>query len=373
MTLNPSRLSVARRRRGLSKRELGELTSLSDRSLVFYERGERVPSAETVNRLAGALEFPVEFFEKPDIEYVSSDAVSFRALTKMSAAQRDRALAGGDLGVELSSWLDGQFDLPESTLPDLRLQGDPEAAAMALRSRWGLGDKPISTMVGLLEANGVRVFSLAEQVRELDAFSFWHGDQPFIFLNSAKSGERSRFDAAHELGHLVMHHHGQPSGREAEREADAFASSFLMPRSSVITYAPHIPAIERLIEAKVFWKVSVAALAHRLHTVGIVSEWTYRNLAIEIQQKGFRVQEPETIPREMSVMLQEVFAQLREEGKGRPEIAQSLAWPVAELDALTFQLALTVVQGSNRKEPGPKPARDKAAKSGGSDHLRVVG
>jgi hypothetical protein len=46
---------------------------------------------------------------------------------------------------------------------------------------------------------------------------------------------RGRFDAAHELGHLVMHGHERPlPGPEAEREANQFASAFLMPRADVV-------------------------------------------------------------------------------------------------------------------------------------------
>ena len=40
---------------------------------------------------------------------------------------------------------------------------------------------------------------------------------------------RSRFDASHELGHLVMHEDVEPGTREVEGQAQDFASSFLMP------------------------------------------------------------------------------------------------------------------------------------------------
>jgi len=66
----------------------------------------------------------------------------------------------------------------------------------------------------------------------------WKEGTPFIFLNSAKSAERGRHDAAHELGHLVLHRHGGPIGRKAEEQANAFASAFLMPRSSILAHVP---------------------------------------------------------------------------------------------------------------------------------------
>ena len=90
-------------------------------------------------------------------------------------------------------------------------------------------------MLHLLEAHGVRVYSLTAENSELDAFSLYWQAQPFIFLSTSKSGERGRFDAAHELGHLVLHwEHQEPHRPAAEEEANRFAAAFLMPRSSVL-------------------------------------------------------------------------------------------------------------------------------------------
>jgi hypothetical protein len=61
------------------------------------------------------------------------------------------------------------------------------------------------------------VFSLSVDAAEVEAFSMWKEGAPFIFLNTGKSAEHGRFDAAHELGHLVLHRHEAPSGREADR------------------------------------------------------------------------------------------------------------------------------------------------------------
>src|SRR4030095_16645232 len=120
------------------------------------------------------------------------------------------------------------FNLPKQILLDLSYETDPEAAARSLRQYWGIGEKPIGNMLGLLEVHGVRVFALAEDTASVDAFSFWRDDRPFIFLNNFKTAEHSLFDSVHELGHLVLHRHGGPqASRSAEREANAFASAFL--------------------------------------------------------------------------------------------------------------------------------------------------
>jgi Zn-dependent peptidase ImmA (M78 family) len=208
-------------------------------------------------------------------------------------------------------------------------------------------------MVTLLEYRGVRVFSLAEDTTEMDAFATWRGETPFVFLNSRKSSEASRFDAAHELGHLVLHKHGPPSGRTAERQAHAFAAALLMPATSVFAYAPKNPTLSKLVKAKHYWNVSVAALAHRMHALALVSDWRYRGLCIELQEAGFRDNEPESAPREKSQVFEKVFQALRQDGIGKKELAAQLQFPVAEIDALVFDLVLSAMPGGGKGSPSP--------------------
>jgi len=233
---NPARLELARRRRGLSKTRLAKLVGVELRTISAYEKGEFSPSAETLNLLARELRFPIEFFFGPDLEIPNTRIASFRSLSRMSAGERDAALGAGAIALLLSDWLDQKFDLPPCDLPDLQPE-EPENAAEALRCQWNLGYRPIKNMIHLLEAHGARVFSLAEDTQRVDAFSFWKSDRPMIFLNTAKSPERSRFDAAHELGYLVLHKHGGPhglsAGQSVEDQANTFASAFLMPASSI--------------------------------------------------------------------------------------------------------------------------------------------
>lgn len=355
-TFRPSRLTLARRRRGLTKARLAEMLDLTVRSISAYENEEMVPSLETASALAKVLGFPETFFFGTEIDVPTPDSASFRAASSMTSAQRDAALGAGALAVEFSKWVDRRFTLPSPCVPDLR-GCEPEAAAESVRAQWGLGEKPIPNLVHLLESKGVRVFSLAEECLKVNAFSLWREDTPFIFLNTMKSAECSRFDAAHELGHLVLHGHGDPKGRDLEKDADAFASAFLMPRASVLAAAPRFPTLPLLIKLKKTWKVSVAALAYRLRSVDVLSEWHYRTLCIDIAQRGYRTSEPESIPRETSQLLGKVFAMLREDGKRKSDIARELLLYPEELDALVFGLVVTPLSGNgdpNRASGSPR-------------------
>lgn len=363
---NPSRLALARKRRGWTKRKLAQAVGVSDKSIMLFESGAMMPGELTLAVLAEALDFPVSFFtQSTEIEEIPTDAASFRALTKMTAGQRDAAQAAGSFAFALSDWIAERFRVPDPDVPKLGPGLDPETAAEVVRMEWGLGESPIPNLIHLLEAHGVRVFSLAEESREVDAFSTWRAGtgKPYVFLNTQKSAEHSRFDAAHELGHLVLHwHHEAPQGREAEQEAHAFASAFLMPAAAVRASAPRFVTLSEVMTHKRHWRVSAMAYVYRLHKLGL-SEWHYRSLNIDMSKRGYRTREPHPISRETSQVLNKVFKALRKEGVGKVDIANALHIYPPDLDALVFGLAMLPMAGDGESS-GSKPSA--------ATHLRLV-
>lgn len=352
--LTPSRLVIARKRRGLTLTRLAEQTGLSTRSISLYENGHQEPSGETLRQLAEVLGVSPTFLSAPDVEEIPEGAVSFRALSKMTARQRDRALSAGRVALLINDWIDARFQLPAADIPSLTGQ-DPESAAEVVRARWGLGGRPIANMLHLLEAHGVRVYSLTAENNELDAYSlYWHR-QPFIFLSTAKSGERGRFDAAHELGHLVLHGEYQTLNRPTtEVEANRFAAAFLMPRSAVLAQGLRDATPARILQAKRTWKVAAMALTHRLQELGLLTEWGYRSACVQLSRLGYRSSEPGGIPRESSQLLAKVLRSVRNDGETPATIAISIGISSDELQDHLFGLTLTAVNGGGRTAP-PTP------------------
>ncbi|MBV5292854.1 MAG: XRE family transcriptional regulator [Curvibacter lanceolatus] len=361
--INPKQITFARVRRRLTKAQLAKELGVTSRSLQNYETGASAPDLELLARIAELLNFPRQFFFiDEDMPEINEHAVSFRKLSKMTDGVKACAFAAGAIAFKVNQWVEDRFSLPQADLPDLSDLG-PEEAAATLRRAWGLGNAPIPNMVHLLESKGIRVFSLTEETREVDAFCTWYEGKPFVFLNTIKSAERSRFDAAHELGHLVRDiysmQHGQAHGPEMERQADAFASAFLMPKESVEANRPPAYTTKYLMKLKHYWGVSLAALAYRFNSLELVSEWNYRSLCIEIAKSGYRTNEPEPMEREISQLLTKVFDILHSRKQGRREIAESLSISVDEINALTFQLTnLSVVSGTADVVSAPRvPAK----------------
>ncbi|MDH6580385.1 ImmA/IrrE family metallo-endopeptidase [Kitasatospora sp. MAP5-34] len=367
--ITASRLTLARKRRGLTVTRLSQLAGLTTRRLTDFESGKATPSPASLTALAAALEFPESFFFADEIAELTADVASFRALSKMTASQREIALSNGRLARTLQDWVAQRFRLPAPDVPSLTsfsrcrstdeqipLPGEDtgaeppaEHAAELVRARWGLGNAPIPNMLHLLEAHGVRAFSLSRDCAEVDAFSFWDRGTPFVLLNTAKTGERGRFDAAHELGHLVLHGEEQmPHGPAAEAEAHRFAAALLMPSADVVARAPQNPATSWILQAKRHWRVAAMALAHRLHELGLSTEWQYRTHCVELSRLGYRKAEPGGVQRETSQVLGKVFSALRSEGIRPSDIARDLHLRPADLNDLIFGLVVTAQTGGRQ-------------------------
>lgn len=333
-------------RRGFTKARLAKELGLQVRSIQGYETGEYAPEPEKLSALSKILRFPAEFFSGDDLPIIAPETASFRSMSKMSATLRNSALGAGVTAFLLNDWIEARFHLPQADLPDLS-DLSPEEAAATLRRIWGLGETPIGNLIHLLEAKGIRVYSLAIEAKEVDAFSVWHSGQPFVFLNTFKSAEHSRFDAAHELGHLVRDRHtmlhGAVHSPEMERDANAFASALLMPRANVLARGSGFITLDKLVQLKQNWGVSLAALAYRMNQLGLFSEWTYRNLCIQIAKNGYRTSEPNPMRQESSQVLRKVFDALRSDGITRASLARELQVIQDDIDNLTFGLTLSTV------------------------------
>ncbi len=349
---NPERVELVRLRLGLTKIGFAKALGVDRKTIQRFEAGTHELSSKCIETLVELSSYPKEFFEKDKFDYPDPRAVSFRSLRSLTATLRNAALAAGALAFELDDWVEARFELPEHSLPRLN-NPTPADAALAHRAYWGIGERPIGNMINMLESHGVRVFSLSEETRHLDAYSFWRNDRPYVFLNMMKTPEHSRFDAAHELGHLALHRHGGPSHRSAEDEANAFASAFLMPPADLRAHLPVVRRLKDLLDGKKRWRVSAAALAYTLHKQGVISDWHYRGYCIELNKYG-RTSEPFGIEPETSQVWQKILTDLWRRGITISHVARDLKIPERELSNLLFGIAAPLDSG---ERPRPTSLR----------------
>jgi Zn-dependent peptidase ImmA (M78 family) len=107
---------------------------------------------------------------------------------------------------------------------------------------------------------------------------------------------RSRFDAAHELGHLVLHHDCEDPNPTVENEAQGFAAEFLMPADEIRHQLPRRADWQSFMALKRTWGVSIAALLYRARKLGVMSDPTYRRAMATMSKEGWRRKEPGQLP-----------------------------------------------------------------------------
>lgn len=303
----PARIRAARDLRQYTQAVTVERmrTPISTAALSQIEAGKVRPTDNTVKQLAEALAVPLGFFSAQWPDTRSGDVLSkiiyFRDLAGTPAGQRRKAAALSLLLSDLIAAIEVRVVLPELKVPEYRPdiskgRQDIDDIAEAIRGEWNLGDGPIPHVVKTIESHGVPIARLAMGGTSVDAFSVRFGRRPLILLTNDKSNYvRSRFDASHELGHLVMHSRHDPNDRSIERQAQDFASSFLLPTAAALDELPSRldgRGWARLAEMKRIWGISIAALLYRARELGKLNADAYRSGMKYMSMRGWRTTEP---------------------------------------------------------------------------------
>jgi Zn-dependent peptidase ImmA (M78 family)/DNA-binding XRE family transcriptional regulator len=299
---DPQRLEIARKCGALRRSELAARVDVSPSAITQLESGQTKPSAATLSRLSLALNFPVDFFlddgRRPAIK--DHGKAFFRSLRAARQIDRDRAAARAFLVSELVEVMERHVRLPAVNVPrTLYLDQDHvsretiEERAVELRRAWNIPDGPIANVVRLLEANGIIVTHCIFDCPEVSSFSHFFRARPVVVLKEERDDvARLRSDAAHELGHLILHEEPEAGNQILETQAQAFAGSFLMPGRQIGASLPRSFDIERYRALKKTWGVSLQFLLYRARELGRMSESTYRRAMMAFSKQGWRAHEP---------------------------------------------------------------------------------
>lgn len=330
------RLTIARQYRGLTMKALADLIGVSAQRVTQYEDGQS-PSPSSCRLMADALGFDAKFFYGDEIDRVP-ETMTFRSRRAMTARVRHKTEQAGRLAAHMiSPELSRRFRLPAVDLPDLCGE-EPENAAEMVRARWQLGQGPVTNVLHVMEANGAEVYWFGEESTCVDAVSFWRDGKPFVLLSQRdRGGERLRFDAAHELGHLVLHRHvgdEELDTRQVEAEANRFASAFLLPGAQFRLECPLFPTLGQFLRLKTRWRVSVQAMIRRSRDIGLMSQWHYQRLCRELSASWGRINEPNRLVAEESALHPQVFSMLAAKGTYAEDIAATTCLPIDVLIAL---------------------------------------
>lgn len=319
-----SNLRVARDYCGLTLEDVGNRVNVKKQYVQQLEAGKRQPSIEVVSALAVALGFPPGFFARQLRNKVETNQCYYRRLKSIFNYHLDRYSAFATLFADLLEYLDERLGLPPYDVPKftVKTDGDIEAAADACRLHWGIpANAPIKSMTRVLEAAGVPIASVTGISDKLDAFSWNKGRCLVIRSIDKRSGTRSRFDLAHELGHLVMHASEKPGDEYVEEQASRFAGAFLAPQQAFRNEYPKSGWLDwsQLLQLKARWGISLQAIIHRASDLSLIDAARYHWACVDLSCRGWKRSEPDEFKIEESELIPRAFELLRSGQRMTPQ------------------------------------------------------
>ena len=302
------RLRLARKKAGLSMRELAALVSpkVTAQAISKYESGQMMPSSAVLVGVGKALDVSLDFLMGSQVEALSG--IEFRKHSSTSA--KDRAQAEAIVIEKLEDYLaiEDILELAPPSDPFGQLVTDNvesfeevDDIANELRKKWKLGIDPIPSMAALLEGKGIKVVEV-DLPKRFDGLSCnvqrseGKADIEVVVVSSRTNIERKRFNLAHELAHRVVRETGNSDIR-LEKAMNRFAGAFLVPSEhladEVGTNRSGITQYE-IMRLKRRYGVSAAAMLMRLGQAGILPQaaidYAFRTFA-----RSWRTEEPEPI------------------------------------------------------------------------------
>lgn len=285
------RLSQILAARRLSQAQLASLVGVSPATVSKWRSGNQAPERETLERLAGVVNVTPEWFTRAPSAKVSlplfrSNASAHVAARAMLEARMEWAQ---DVALALSEFVDypalnlltRQFKEPDEITPD-----EIELAASECRDLWRIGRTAVPDLALAIEGAGVVLIREETGISQIEGLSAWSDalGRPLVLLSADKdNGYRSRFDLAHELGHLILHRFiPRPTERDRhkqlEQQAHCFAGAFLLPAETFASEVRTPVTLDDLLLLKRRWGVSVAAIVMRLRALKILDEEAAQSL-----------------------------------------------------------------------------------------------
>ena len=363
-----ARLREAREARGLTQAALSQILGTSRSAVYQYETGEVSPRPDVMARLPATLGVMPGYFFLPVVDEPRG-TVFYRSMSSATAAARAQAERRFTWLKQLVDYLERFLVFPAAKMPVLDLPEDPrtitedyiEQAAATVRRFWGLGDGPISNVTYLLENNGTVVCRVSLGAATLDAFSEWRAfdQRPYVVLGADKdAAARSRLDAAHELGHMVLHRHVEerflrrtPEFSLLERQAFRFGGALLLPAGAFASDFA-VPTLNQLVALKSKWNVSVGAMLVRAKDLGLLPEAELTRLWRSYARRGMKRAEPldDIVPVERPALLRQAVTLLVENGiQSRAQLRFALPIGAYDLEELAG-----LPEGFFEDTPGPK-------------------
>lgn len=307
-----SKLRTARSLVGISTRAVAKmlepLVPISHATIANYEKGASIPPLDILAALAKIYERPINWFLE------SSKALTGVRYRNLKSKTKSADLLGFE--AEVQRWMDAyiaiekRLERPLETIVDVASVSkakDMASITQDIRRKLGIGeDEPITSIIAVLEAFGVRIIEVESEVR-IDGLAARYGDHYVVALNPNVPHERHRLNAAHELAHIVLGDCEMGDGHdEAEQRAFEFASILLLPNRQLKSAFEGLSMV-RLVQFKERFGISLAAMVYRAEKLGFIKKSIAKQLWIEFSKRGWRTNEPGRVQEDRATRLEQLL------------------------------------------------------------------
>lgn len=294
--MNHKQLTFAREFKGYSQTELSnKIQGLSQSNLSKFEKGLGVLSEDLQKKIIDFLGFPEDFYNRKINTIIENANYRKRATVSKTKILKfeNKCKVIGYVIDELSE----SIEWPDFKLAPLNVEDGyaPEYIANYTRRLLKVNvDEPIKNIFSILETAGIIIYEINDD-EKFDGVSFiTDKGNPIIIVNKNFSNDRKRFTIAHELGHILMHNENNfpiSSYRDKEKEANQFASEFLMPENYIKNSLRNLKLSE-VGNLKNYWLTSMSSIIRRAKDLKCIDDNRYKYFLIEMSRNGFTKKEP---------------------------------------------------------------------------------
>jgi Zn-dependent peptidase ImmA (M78 family)/transcriptional regulator with XRE-family HTH domain len=290
--------------RRLSQEDVASLLGVSRVLVSHWERGQRLPSAQVLERLAGIYGVTLQVLLEPEATPEPSDLVEL--LYRDAEGGIDtRAQTGlqdfvhflemyADLAETLKEGRNRLTQSPFTIRRGFTAKEDIRRKAMEVRDWLQLGLGPVGDLPGRLDDIGITVYrtALGSDLKTAVSGAFLNHPRMgmSIAVNIQTTPGRQLFTVAHELAHALFHSVEQSHlvsvwqrKDEKERFADYWAAEFLVPVEGLRRQAEQlgvksITDAEEAIHLQRHFGVSYGMVLLRLRQANLLHEAAYEEL-----------------------------------------------------------------------------------------------
>lgn len=311
------KLESVRELNGLSRKELADKLNVSEQAIWQYENKYNVPKFEITNELKKVFNVKAQFFySEPFITNISKvEIIAYRTEDRDDRKKTKMETSFIDFISYFLNKFESRLNLPITNIAQLRDESieyynksvDSDEPVIKLekiaeKTREKLGVVSNSDLLYRLELSGIYILE-KNMGSNIDTYSTWiNQEKPFIILgNKKKSAVYRNFDLAHELGHLLLHYKMDMDSltkdeyKEIEKEANNFASFFLLPKKQ---FSKDFSTISKksnpdsYIDLKMKYMVSISVIEYRAYKLGLLTFEENRYFYAKLNQKYYKKNEP---------------------------------------------------------------------------------